>query len=107
MLYELVEGWTSPIDITLLTRGEKPPNTMAGMTVEILLEDREGNALETTGDLSIQDTDNWIVRFTPDEADLIPGNYYGRIKVTDEFGGNSYFPSGDPDIWVVKPETAP
>lgn len=107
MLYEVVEGWTSPIDITLLTRGEKPPNTMAGMTVDIVLEDRDGNTIETAGDVSIQDTDNWIVRVTFDAADLIPGNYYGRIKVIDAFGGVSYFPSGEPDIWVVKPETAP
>lgn len=102
-LYEVVIGWTEPIDIDLLSKGATPTGSLSG-TVALVLRDRHGTQIDTTGDVSIQDADDWVVRYTPDAADLTPGTYTGRVKVTS--GSNvSYFPSGEPDKWIVRHET--
>jgi hypothetical protein len=103
--YEIVAGWTAPIDIELLTRGAAPTGTMAGMTVRLLLMSKTGDEIDTVGDVTIEDTDVWVVRYAPDPSDLHPGVYRMRIKVTDSGGKVVYFPSGDPDVLVVRPET--
>ncbi len=104
MLYEVVAGWTAPIDVDLLAKGETPSGTMAGMTVALVLRDHKGDTLDTSGDVSIEDSDGWIVRYTPDATDLVPGVYNGRFKVTDGSGGIAYFPSGEWDRWIVRTE---
>lgn len=105
MIYELVAGWTSPIDIDLLTKGATPSGTMSGMTAALLLQDGKGNSIDTSGDVTIADATNWIVRYSPDAADLVPGVYHGRIKVTDAGGAVAYFPSGEWDRWIIRSET--
>lgn len=105
MVYEVVAGWTAAIDIDLLTKGATPSGTMSGMTVSLVLKDKFGVPINTAGDVSIQDSSNWIVRYVPDPTDLIVGTFFGRIKVTDAAGGIAYFPSSDPDIWIIRSET--
>src|SRR5690349_20992095 len=99
--YDIVVGWTAPVDITLLSKGQAPTGTMAGMTAELVLQDRDGVAINTTGDMSIPDTDVWIVRYTPDPTDLVEGEYRMRVKVTDGTGHVSYFPNGHWDLLKV------
>jgi hypothetical protein len=103
---EVVAGWTADIDFDLKSMGTIPTGTMAGMSVTLVLTDRDtGVAIPTTGDCSIVDATNWIVRYTPDSTDLIAGTYHGRFKVTDASTKVAYFPSGEPDIWLVRSET--
>jgi hypothetical protein len=102
MQYEVVIGWTAPIDIVLLSKGQTPSGTMVGMTAALILQDQTGTILPTTSDVTIPDTSQWIVRYTPDSADLIEGTYRGRVRVTDGSGGIAFFPSGEPDTWIVR-----
>lgn len=103
-VYQVVAGWTAAIDIDLLSAGATPSGIMSAMTAQLILRDLDGNTLNTTGDVTIPDINVWSVRYTPDAADLVPGVYRGRVKITDGSGGVAYFPSGDPDIWEVKAE---
>lgn len=103
--YEVVAGWSGPIDINLLAKGATPSGTMAGMTAELVLRDAAGTAIVTAGDVTISDSTNWVVTYTPDATDLTPGVYKGRIKITDASDGVVYFPSAEPDTWIVRSET--
>lgn len=102
MTYEVVAGWTAAIDVDLLSKGTTPSGSMAGYSVELVLMDMNGNQVNTSGDSAVQDATNWVVRYTPDAADLVPGEYRGRFKVTDGSGGIAYFPSGDWDTWKIR-----
>lgn len=99
--YEIVEGWTAPVDITLLSKRAAPEGTMAGMTAELILQDRDGVVIDTAGDMTIPDVNEWVVRYTPDSDDLVEGEYRMRIKVTDSGGRVSYFPNGHWDTLKV------
>ena len=103
--YEIVAGWTGLIDINLLSQGAVPAGTMSGMTAALVLRDLAGNLLDTTGDVTVSDSTNWVVRYSPDATDLVPGVYHGRVKVTDSGGLVVYFPSGDFDTWIVRSES--
>jgi len=106
MRYALVAGWTSPIDFYLKSKGATPSGTMSGMTADLVLREKNTGALvTTTGDVSVQDTTNWIVRFSPDPSDLVEGIYRARFKVTDGSGLVAYFPSDDWDIWEIRGES--
>ena len=102
MTYDVVSGWTGHIDVDLLTKGATPSGTMAGMTAELILRDSNGNTITTTGDVSVQDSTNWVVRYSPDATDFVPGVYRGRFKVTDSAGLIVYFPSAEADTWIVR-----
>ena len=99
--YEIVEGWTAPVDITLLSKGIAPTGTMVGMSAELLIQDTDGNAIPTTGDVTIPNTSFWVVRYTPDATDLIEGTYRMRVKVSDGTA-ISFFPNGYWDILKVR-----
>ena len=104
--YTIVAGWTSPIVISLLTKNATPSGTMAGMTAALILRDPlTGTTLDTSGDVTISDSTNWQVTYSPDAADLIAGIYRGRVKITDGSGLIAYFPSDDWDTWIVRTET--
>lgn len=101
--YELTEGWTAVIDIDLLSRGASPSGDLTGMTAALIITDRRGNVVNTTGDVSIPDTEVWRVRYAPDSTDITPGTYQMRVKITDNGGLVSYFPSGEADKLIVYP----
>lgn len=103
-VYELVEGWTSPIDVDLRDDGAIPSGTLGG-TVTLALKDKDGNIINMTGNVTIQDATNWRVRVNPDASDFVQGTYRGRFKVTDSGGKISYFPNQHYDVWIVHPET--
>ncbi len=102
--YEMVVGWTGPINIRLLSQGDTPAGSLSGMTIALVLRDHLGNTLDTSGDVAITDTSAWLVRYTPDPDDMVPGVYNGRFKVTDDSGAIVYFPSGEWDRWIVRAE---
>ncbi len=105
MTFDIVAGWTNPLVFSLLSQGATPSGTMASMTVELILRDTRGNTIDTTGDVTVSDSAAWEVTYTPDAADLVPGVYHARFKVTDAPDKIAYFPSAEPDIWHVRSET--
>lgn len=103
-VYNVVVGWTSPIDIDLKDDGATPSGTLGG-TVTLILKDASGNSVDFTGNVTIQDATNWRVRVSPDSGDFsTAGVYRGRIKVTDGSGKVAYFPNSFWDRWIVHSE---
>lgn len=102
--YSVVAGWSSPIDFTLLSKGATPSGTTTGFSVVLVMRDLQGNTWDASGDCAFTNTTSWIVRWTPDTADLVPGVYRIRFKVTDASSGIAYFPSDEPDVLVVRSE---
>src|SRR5262245_45746928 len=93
-VYEIVIGWTAPIDIYLLDDYHVPAGVLDG-TVELWMADIDGNAIDFAGDVSIQNAAQWLVRVEPDAADFATaGNYRSRFKVTDTSGKVGFFPNG-------------
>jgi len=104
--FELVAGWTAPVDAFLLQDGETPSTSLSGSTIALVLRKTEdGSLLDTSGDVAIQDADAWRVRYSPDASDLVPGKYKGRFKVTDSGGKIGYYPSAEWDTWIVRSES--
>lgn len=99
---DLVEGWTGDLDFFLRADGDVPENSMAGMSVELVMKDASGNQINTTGNCSIVDADTWKVRYAPDSGDLVEGSYNARFKVTDGDGKVVYFPSRAWMQWRVR-----
>lgn len=98
---DLVEGWTGNIDFTLLADGTAA--NLTGCSLELILRDRAGSQIDTSSDASIQVAASGTVRYTPDSTDLAAAGspYSARWKVTDGSAKVTYFPSGEPDRWVV------
>jgi hypothetical protein len=99
---ELVEGWTDPLVFNLLKAGTTPSGTMVGMTCSLVLRDNRGNLVNTSGDVAITDSTNWVVTYSPDATDLVEGAYRGRFAVTDGSGATAYFPSAAWDVWLIR-----
>lgn len=99
--HEVVTGETGPYDFYLRDDGAIPSGTLTG-TVSLVLVDQGGTQLELTGNLSIYDAANWIVRLLADASDLPAGVYSGRVKRMDTGGLVTYFPRGVWDAWVVR-----
>lgn len=97
----LVEGWTEPIDQTLLADGVAIDGT--GWTVELQLTDGNDKPVEYSG------TSNWLVaadgtaRFQPAAGDLLASRspYRARWKV-NALGKIAYFPNAEGDKWTVR-----
>lgn len=98
---DLVEGWTEPIDQTLLADGVVVNGT--GWTVKLELRDGNDKPVSYAG------SSNWLVaasgtvRFLPTVGDLlaIKSPYRARWKVTAS-GKVAYFPNGEGDKWTVR-----
>lgn len=106
MAFDLVEGWTAPVDYQLLAAGVAI--SFSGMTsTQIAMEllDRNDVASTSTGPLSILDSTGGTVRFLPTstmdfQERLSP--YYLRFLVIDGTGRITYFPNADPEVLTVR-----
>jgi len=100
-MIEVVQGWTGPIDMQLKADGVAVDLT--GMTVVLILKDKDGTSVDTAGDVSILDAATGKVRYLGDPTDLVAANspFRARWQVTDGAGRVVYFPSGPPDVWKV------
>jgi hypothetical protein len=98
----IVEGWTAPIELTLLGAGE--PVNITGGSVELRLFDKTQTEILESGALSIEIAASGLCKYTPENADfqeaLSP--YYVRVELTDAVGDVSYFPSNRADQWTVR-----
>jgi hypothetical protein len=100
-VFELVEGWTGPLDFVLKADGVVVDLT--GMTVDLLLTGKDGSAIDTTADVTVPTPASGLVRYSPDAADVLLSKtpLKARWKVTDGAGKVVFFPNGMPDIWQV------
>lgn len=97
----LVEGWTEPVDATLLADGAAINGT--GLTVTLALYDRAGARVDVTGKVDWLVAASGTVRYSPAAGDLKAASspYSARWKVTSS-GKDAFFPNRDADIWTVR-----
>lgn len=97
----LVEGWTEPIDATLIADGTAFDGT--GISVSLVLRDREGACVDVTSKVAWISAAAGTVRFSPDVDDLKASGspYAARWKVTAS-SKDAYFPNGTADVWTVR-----
>lgn len=102
MSIELVEGWTAAIEFHLKTAGSA--QDLTGATVVLSLFDREGVQVCTTGAVTLTSSTGGKLTYTPSTCDLNADRspYSARFKVTDAGSKVSFFPSAEPDEWVVR-----
>ena len=100
----ITEGTTANMDFVLTADGAAV--NLTGATVTLVLTDKDGTAVTTTGDVSIVTAADGKVRYAPDAADLVASTspYRARFKVTDSGGQIAYYPSGLADIWTITAE---
>ena len=99
--YHITEGTTKRQDFILKADGVAV--NLTGQTVTLLLKDRDGTTIDTTGDVTVPDAANGKVGYKPDTADLTAAKspYSAKWKVADGTGDVDFHPSGEPDVWVV------
>lgn len=102
MAEALVEGWTGPLDFTLLADGAAIDGT--GMTVALALRDRNGGLVDVTGKVAWIDAATGTVRYSPAADDLKAHRspYNARFRVTDGSGKDVFFPNTGADEWTVR-----
>ena len=99
MAIDLVEGWTEPIEYTILADGAAVDLT--GKTVNLLLYDCDQNLLEPAGELTITDAPTGKVAFTPAAGDLVAAKspYYVRFHVVED---GFFAPNARAEEWHVR-----
>jgi hypothetical protein len=106
-LQSAVEGQTEPIIHQLLNEGE--PVAIQGMMVELVLQKRDGIAINTSGKITNLDDgtepNRGKVRYSPDAADLTKAGspYFVRWKVTDVGGKIAFWSNAAADRLTVYP----
>jgi hypothetical protein len=94
MTLELVEGWTGPVPLTLQADGVAA--VLTGLTVTAQLYDRDGTAVDASGDVTVTSAAVGQVEWNPDavdlDADLSP--YELRFKARDASSLDVFFPNG-------------
>ena len=68
---------------------------LTGMTVALLMKNRTGASIDTSGDVVVTDAANGVVSYNPDAADFASAGspYSVRFKVTDGTGKDRYYPT--------------
>lgn len=102
--YNLVEGWTDPIDCIIEADGSAL--VLTGFSVALVAYDKNGTALTVAGTASITDAALGKVRYAPTAGDvlLLSANSPLKIrwKLTDGAGEIRYVPNADADKWIVR-----
>lgn len=100
--YNLVEGWTDPVDCILKADGVAL--NLTGITVAMLAYDRANTLLTLTGTVSVPSAATGQVRFTPAATDLLNANSPMKVrwKLTDGAGKVRFIPNADADKWTVR-----
>lgn len=97
---EYTEGWTTPIEYILYHKnpgtGTQATFVATGMTPAVVLKDKNGTEVTTTGDVSWADATVSKIRYTPDSTDLSASlsPYKLHWKVTDLAGNIAFYPQG-------------
>ena len=100
----ITAGTTASLDFRLTADGSAV--NLTGATVTLVLKNKSGTAVTTTGNITVISATGGTVRFAPDATDLVATDspLHARFKVTDSSSKIAYYPSGKADIWTVTPE---
>jgi len=74
------------------------------MTVAIVAREADGTEISMSGSLTVTDAANGVVRFAPAAGDIERDRatqYSVRWRVTDATSKVSFFPSADPERWII------
>ena len=102
-LLDIVEGWTGELGPFTL-KADGTAVDLTGMTVELILKDRSGTVVTTSGDTRVHGTPTTgQVYYQPDAADMTSAAspYSVHWKVTDGSGYVVFFPNSAADTIVV------
>lgn len=99
----ITHGTTANLDFLLKADGVAVNLTAA--TVTLVISDKNGAAVDTSGDVSVVTAASGKVRYAPDAADLDStlSPYRVRFKVVDSGSQIAYYPSGRADTWTITP----
>ena len=100
MRYDIVVGTTNPLQFQLIESGE--PIDLGSITVTLLLSNRNGTTVSSPGTVSIVDSTNGKIQFTPTNSTVFiaaDGPYYARWVLTTSLGVVSYVPTSVRDTW--------
>lgn len=102
-----VQGWTAPIDYELKRTNETTRRLetfdATGSTPALVLVDRDGAAVDTSGKVTWFDASISIARYSPASGDLLAAKspYRVRWTVTDS-GKLSTYPKDDMIEWQIR-----
>lgn len=98
----LVEGQTAPVDYKLLADGAA--YDLTGCTVTTVARTSAGAVKTLAGSTAVLVAASGTVRFSPDAADLVASDFMLRVrfKVTRADSKIEFFPTGEPESWVVQ-----
>lgn len=100
--YTIVAGTTANLGFQLLEAGS--PINLLGVTVTLLLSDKNGTTVASPGTVTITDSDEGKVQLAPTDASVfVPANgpYTARWRLVDPSAKISYVPTGARDIWEI------
>ena len=99
-----VDGWTLPIEYHLYSCGD--PVNLAGATVTLQAYGVGDTLLTMAGSVVVTSSTGGVVEFRPSTggADLTQARAIIRVrfKLVDSNSKVSYFPSCEPETWVVR-----
>lgn len=102
--YNLVEGWTDPIDCILQADGAAL--NLTGLSVSLLAWNKALSPLTVAGSVSVTSAAAGTVRYSPTSGDALILHANSpvsvRWKLTDGSGKIRFIPNTDPDRWVVR-----
>lgn len=106
---EWTHGQTAPETFILESadsNGDLQPEDLTGLTVALVLKDRTGTTVNTTGDVALVVAASGSVKYTPDSTDLdyTLSPYTAKFSVTYGDASIRYFPQGPPMRWIVFPQ---
>lgn len=106
---EWTQGQTAPETYVLEetdANGDLQPVDVSGLTVDLVLKDKTGTLVTTTGDVAIVSGPAGTVKYTPDSTDLDAAlsPYSAKFKVTFGDGSIRFYPQGPPMTWKVYPQ---
>jgi hypothetical protein len=100
--FYVVEGQTEPVDVQLF-RNHAVLNLSGLPAPTLVLRDKDGADVDTTGGVSVLDAPNGKLRFDPTSVtfDAALSPYVGRWRVVDAAGKVGFWPNRELDEWHV------
>lgn len=101
MTLDLVEGWTAPVPLTLEADGAALDLT--GLTVTAQVYDKDGTAVDASGDVAVTGAAAGEIEWTPDASDLSAdlSPYELRFKLSGS-DGDAFNPNAKPVQVIVR-----
>lgn len=96
----VVEGWTGPLAFQLLAAGV--PANLTGQTVTMSVRDKALQPVTGFTVAVVSPTDGRVSVEPPAGLLRSSSPYTVRFKVTDAQNRHVFFPSDEPDTWIVR-----